>query len=97
MKWTRSRGSSPTEYSTGCVGLRCYISMSHADYSKHFWYTYSVNGEEILHGNFDANNWDEAEQIVVLRIRKELSSRAERWNQLLSDFDEEMSVNEEIS
>ncbi len=96
MKWTRSAGN-VSEYSTGYLGKLKYISMSHTIHSSHYWYTYSVNGEEILHGRFDANSWDEAEQIVVLKIRNELSHKAERWNELLCGFDKGMSENEEIS
>ena len=91
MKWTRSKGS-PIEYSTGYVGLRNYISMSHTNYSKHYWYTYSVNGEEVLHGNFDASNWDEAERVAVQRIRADLSYRAGRLKQMLSEFNVEVKA-----
>lgn len=85
MEWTRSKGE-VCEYSTGYVGLCNYISMSHTTYNNHYWYTYSVDGEEMFHGSFNAKNWDEAEQIAVDRIREELSYRAERWKKMLEDF-----------
>jgi hypothetical protein len=95
MKWTRSKDEY-IEYSTGYIGLRHYISVSYTSWSKHFWYIYSVNGEEVLHGNFEADCWEEAEQIVILKIRRELSFKAERWNRLLENFDKEINANENL-
>ena len=96
MKWTRSKANDINEYSTGYIGLRHYISMSHTSYNTHYWWKYSVNGEQIAFGSFDAESWDEAEQIVVLRIRDKLSLQAERWNRLLGNFDKEVSESETV-
>lgn len=95
MKWTRSKGNI-CEYSTGYVGPGKYISMSHTTWSNHYWYAYSVNGEEILHGNFDANSWDEAEQIAVKDIRESLSRQAKHLGKLLNEFDTEVNANETL-
>ena len=94
MKWTRSKIDENRELSTGYIGLRHYISISHTSYNKHYWYTYSVNGERVFDGQFEAECWDEAEQIVVLKIRKELSWRAQLWEERLKNFDKGMSENE---
>lgn len=91
MKLTRSK-SEIVEYSIGRVAFRKEISMSHTTYNNHYWYTYSVDGEELLHGTFNANNWDEAEQIAVKEITEKLSGRADRWNRLLNDFNKEVNV-----
>ena len=96
MKWTRSKANDINEYSTGYISLRHYISMSHTSYNKHYWYAYSVNGEEVVGGQFDAECWDEAEQIVVLKIRKELSWRAELWEERLENFDKGVSESETV-
>ena len=95
MKWKRIKGN-VCEYSTGYVSLRRYISMSHTTHSNHYWYTYIVNGDEMFHGHFDAKNWDEAERIAVLRVRRELSEKANKWNKMLSDFDKEMGASEAL-
>lgn len=97
MKWARSATGNVCEYSTGYIGQHNYISISHTNYNNHYWYAYSVNGEEVLHGNFDAKNWDEAEQVAVKKIREWLSCRAEHWYKLWRDFNEEVNVNEKDS
>ena len=94
MKWTRSKIDENREISTGYIGLRHYISISHTSYNNHYWYTYSVNGERVLERQFEAESWDEAEQIVVLKIRKELSWRADLWSQRLENFDKGMIEND---
>ena len=96
MKWTRSKIDENREVSTGYIGLRHYISMSHTSYNKHYWYEYSVNGEEILGGQFDAECWDEAEQIVVLKIRNKISEQARSWEERLKNFDKRMSESETV-
>lgn len=96
MKWTRSKANDINEYSTGYIGLRHYISMSHTSYNNHYWYTYSINGERITFGSFEAKSWDEAEQIVVEKIRSELSWQAERWARLLGNFDKEVNASETV-
>ena len=94
MKWTRSKIDENREVSTGYISMRHYISMSHTSYNNHYWYTYSVNGERVLEGQFEAESWDEAEQIVVLKIRKELSWWAKLWEERLENFDKGMSEND---
>ena len=91
MKWTRSKIDENRELSTGYIGMRHYISMSHTSYNNHYWYTYSVNGERVVEGRFEAESWDEAEQIVVLKIRTELSWRADMWEERLENFDKGVS------
>lgn len=96
MKWTRSKVNEITECSTGYIDIRHYISMSHTSYNNHYWYVYSVNGEKILDGQFEAKSWDDAEQIVMLRIRKELSWRADLWNRRLEIFDQGVIESENL-
>ena len=90
MKWTRSKIDENRELSTGYIGLRHYVSMSHTSYNNHYWYTYSVNGERVLEGQFEAESWDEAEQIVVLKIRNKISEHAKLWEERLENFDKGM-------
>jgi hypothetical protein len=87
MKWTRNEIDENREMSTGYIGLRHYITISHTSYNNHYWYTYSVNGERVLDGQFEAESWYEAEQIVMLKIRNKLSLQAEMWNKRLAAFD----------
>ena len=96
MKWTRSKIDENRELSTGYIDMRHYISMSHTSYNNHYWYLYSVNGERVLNGQFEAKSWDEAEQIVVLKIRKELLWRADMWSQRLENFDKGVSESETV-
>lgn len=95
MKWARIKTNDFLEYSNVIIGTNISIAMSHTSYNNHFWYTYSVNGEDVVNGAFDAENWDEAEQIVLLKIRKELAYQAELWNERLINFDKEMSASED--
>lgn len=96
MKWTRSKSNDINEYSTGYIGLRHYISMSHTSYNKHYWYTYSVNGERVSSGSFEAESWDDAEHIVIMKIRMDLSWNAELWNERLANFNKEVILNEAL-
>lgn len=96
MKWIRSKIDENREISTGYISMQHYISMSHTSYNNHYWYTYSVNGEKVLEGRFEAASWDEAEKIVVLKIRTELSWRADIWSQRLENFDKEVNESETV-
>ena len=93
MKWVRSK-TPLKEYSTLYFGVRHYIVMTHDPRSDIYWYTYSKNGEEIYSGYRNANNWDEAEQIALKNIGKELLWQAERSNRLMNDFNKEVNANE---
>lgn len=97
MKWTRCKDLH-REYSTGYVGMRHYISMvgrCQPDPTV-FSYTYSVNGENVLCGHINANSWDEAERIVVLKIHKRLLGNVVYWKEMLNNFDKEVGVNENL-
>ena len=96
MNWKRSKDSY-REYSTLYFGVRHYISMTHDPRSDIYFYTYSKNGEEIYSGYRNANSWDEAEQIALKNIGRQLTWQAERSNSLLNDFNKEVNVNEEAS
>lgn len=96
MKWTRAKANDLIECSTCYISLRHYISMTHTSYNNHFWYDYSVNGEKVLYGSFEAINWDEAEKAVVIRIKNELYLKAKHWNDLLENFDKEMTESENL-
>ena len=97
MQWTRSKDHI-AEYSTGYIGLRHYISMvgrCQPDPTV-FSYTYSVNGANVLCGHIKANNWDEAERIVTLKIHKKLYGNVVFWKEMLNNFDKEVNVNENL-
>jgi hypothetical protein len=93
MNWKRSKDSY-REYSTLYFGVRHYISMTHDPRSDIYFYTYSKNGEEIYSGYRNANSWDEAEQIALKSIGRQLTWQAERSNRLLNDFKKEVNANE---
>lgn len=95
MKWVRSNDHI-AEYSTFSIGISHYISVRHIEDDELFSYVYSKNGEQILKGYIRANGWDEAEYVILHRIRDELSWQANRYSKLLKDFDAEVSTNEEI-
>lgn len=83
-------------YSTGYVCEHSYIEISSTRWSDHWWFTYYVNGGAVLHGSFNAQNLNEAEQIVVLKVREELAWRAERYSKMLTNFDKELNESENL-
>lgn len=95
MKWTRSKDHI-AEYSTGYIGLRHYISLvgNCKPDTTVYSYTYSVNGERVFCGHIPANNWDEAEQIVVKKINNRLRGNVVYWKEMLNNFEKEVNVSE---
>lgn len=92
IKWNRYSGGekivdAAMEYSTGHIDRHHYISVSHAPWSNHYWYTYFVFEKEVLKGSFDANSLDEAEDLITLSIRNELMDKAAYWKRLYTEFD----------
>ena len=95
MKWKRSNDHI-AEYSTFSIGVRHYISIRHIEDDELFSYVYSKNGEEILKGYIRANGLDEAEYVILHRIRDDLSWEANRYSKLLKDFDVKVNANETL-
>lgn len=95
MKWIRSKYHIQ-EYSTLSIGARHYISMVRKPDTRLYLWSYSKNCEQILYRSFYADSWDEAEQLVIKKIKEELSWKAEHWNKMLNDFDKEVSANEAV-
>lgn len=91
MKWTRS-GTPGLECSTGYIGLRHYICLQHIEDYEHFSYSYSENGSRVIVGYLHAHGWDEAEQLVVKKIKEELTWRAEYWSGLFNNFCSEVNA-----
>ncbi len=95
MEWKRTEDHY-REYSTLTIGLRHYISMVRTKGNNTFQYIYSKNGVQVLAGGIIANNWDEAERVVVERILSRLHEEAEYWNMVLNDFEKAVNVNESL-
>lgn len=90
MKWTRCGN-----HSTGYIDVCHYICITHMG-SEYYEYVYAEKGSRIFHRAVKANNWDEAEQLVVKKIQDELAHAAEYWCRLWRNFNEEVNANETL-
>lgn len=95
MKWTRSKDHIQ-EYSNGYIGLRHYISMTHKADTDNYHYTYTNNGSLICFGDIKTDNWDDAEQIVIKRIKSYLFDMVKYYNQMQTDFNIGVISNEVV-
>lgn len=94
MKWTRNE-SCCKGYSILLIG--CHrICISHINNDTFFDFVYYKSSEKIFTGYVRAKGFDQAEQIVIQRIKEELSCRAAYANKLLSDFDKVVNANETL-
>ena len=93
MEWTRCKDHIQ-EYSNGYIGLRHYISITHKTDTNKYHYTYTNNGSLICFGDFKTSNWDDAERIVINKIKEYLLDMVKYYNQMRLDFNAGVNAND---